>query len=92
MRTDTVSHESAEGTETGPDDTLIAAINYIPNRRLIIAAGKLAKAEQERLERELGLQDGCRRPKRTPGGYFPLTKGRGGLQEPSPRTCAPPPF
>jgi hypothetical protein len=29
-----------------------------PNRQLIAAAGRLARAEQERLEKELGLQDG----------------------------------
>ena len=29
-----------------------------PNRRQIVAAGRLARAEQERLEKELGLRDG----------------------------------
>jgi hypothetical protein len=37
-------------------------IEYVPNRRVVITAGKCARAEQQRLEKELGLQDG-----RTPG-------------------------
>jgi hypothetical protein len=50
--------------ETESDDE---TIDHCPHRQRIIAAAKLAKAEQERLEREYGLRDG-RRPKRTPGG------------------------
>jgi hypothetical protein len=45
-------------------------IEYVPHRQQITAAGRLAKAEQRRLERETGLQDG-RTPKPDPGGYFP---------------------
>jgi hypothetical protein len=47
-------------------------IDYTPNRRLITEAGKLARAEQERLEKEYRLQDGrTRRPKtEDPGGFF----------------------
>jgi hypothetical protein len=33
-------------------------IEYVPNRRAIITAGKCARTEQQRLEKELGLQDG----------------------------------
>ena len=42
-----------------------------PHRRLIIEAGKLARAEQERLERELGRPP---RPKRDPRWVF--SRGR----------------
>ena len=52
-------------TPDHPEDEMI----YPPNRHVIIVAGKWARAEQERLEREYGLQDGRR--KRTPGGTFP---------------------
>jgi hypothetical protein len=45
-------------------------IEYVPHRQQIAAAGKRAKAEQARLEKETGLKDG-RTPKRDPGGYFP---------------------
>ena len=45
------------------DHDPVAAIDHIPNRRLIIEAGKRARAEQERLERDFRLQDG-----RTPRG------------------------
>jgi hypothetical protein len=60
MRNDTVSQESAEGMETGPinptsDDEVIFST---PNRQRIIVAGKCARAEQARLEKVLGLQDG----------------------------------
>jgi hypothetical protein len=65
--------------ETESDDE---TIDHCPHRQRIIAAAKLAKAEQERLEREYGLRDG-RRPKRTPGGYFDNTKARADPQEPS---------
>jgi hypothetical protein len=34
---------------------------YTPNRRAVITAGKCARAEQERLEREYRLRDGRRR-------------------------------
>jgi hypothetical protein len=44
-------------------------IEYVPHRQQIAAAGRLARAEQERLEKETGLQDG-RTPKRDPGGIF----------------------
>jgi hypothetical protein len=67
-------------------------IIFPPNRRLIIQAGKLARAEQERLEREYRLRDGRRPKTEDPGGYFQLTKAPAGLQEPSPRTYAPPGF
>jgi hypothetical protein len=62
MRNGTVSQESAEGMETGPtsDDEVIA---YTAHRRLIAEAGRLARAEQQRLEKELGLLDG-RTPRR----------------------------
>ena len=57
MRNDTVSQESAARAETGPtsDD-----IDYFPtpHRELVAAAGRLARAEQQRLEKELGLQNG----------------------------------
>jgi hypothetical protein len=45
-------------------------IEYVPHRRQIAAAGKLARVEQARLERETGLENG-RMPKRDPRGYFP---------------------
>jgi hypothetical protein len=45
MRTETVSQKSAEETE-------IETIDHCPHRARIIEAGKLARAEQERLERE----------------------------------------
>jgi hypothetical protein len=38
------------------DSTLIAAINYIPNRRLVVAAGRLARAEQQQLQLRDGRQ------------------------------------
>jgi hypothetical protein len=60
MRNETVSHESAESIEIGPitpesGDEIIA---YPRNSRLIIEAGKRARAEQALLEREYQLQDG----------------------------------
>jgi hypothetical protein len=57
MRNDTVSQESAEGMETGPisDDE---PVYFTPNQQRIIAAGKLARAEQQRLERECRLLRG----------------------------------
>ena len=54
MRNEAVSHESAEGIETGLDDQII----FPPNRPMIIEAGKLARAEQDRLERQYELQNG----------------------------------
>ena len=33
-------------------------IEYVPHRQQIAAAGKLARVEQARLERELGLENG----------------------------------
>ena len=44
MTNETVSQPEAGDAEMG--------LFYTPNRRLIIAAGKLARAEQERLERQ----------------------------------------
>jgi hypothetical protein len=41
--------------ETGPDDETIFTT---PHRQLIRQAGRLARAEQQRLEKELGLQGG----------------------------------
>ena len=67
-------------------------IIFPPNRRLIIQAGKLARAEQERLEREYRLRDGRRPKTEDPGGYFQLTKAPAGLQEPSPPHIRPPWF
>ena len=60
MRNDTVSQESPDGMETGPikpesDDEIIYST---PHRELVAAAGRLARAEQQRLEKELGLQNG----------------------------------
>ena len=60
MRNGTVSQESAAGAETGPinpesDDEIIYSM---PHRELIAAFGRLARAEQQRLEKELGLQNG----------------------------------
>ena len=47
-------HCDGLGGPTSDDET----IEYVPNRRVVITAGKCARAEQERLEKELGLQDG----------------------------------
>jgi hypothetical protein len=60
MQNDTVSQESAAGAETGPesDETIYST----PHRELIRQAGRLARAEQERLERESRLLRG-----QTPG-------------------------
>ena len=60
MRNEAVSQESPEGMEIGPitpgsDDEIIFTT---PHRELIRQAGRLAAAEQRRLERLLGLQDG----------------------------------
>jgi hypothetical protein len=60
MRNEAVSQESPDGMETGPinpdpDDEVIA---YTAHRQLVILAGKCAQAEQRRLEKQLGLQDG----------------------------------
>jgi hypothetical protein len=69
------------------DSTLIAAINYIPNRRLVVAAGRLARAEQQQLQLRDGRQG--RGLKRTPRGYFSGTKGRGRPLEATPRVNTP---
>jgi hypothetical protein len=61
-----------------------------PQRSDPHAAGKLAKAEQERLALEYRLRDG-RRPQTEDPGVFSADKGRAGLQEPSPCTNTPPP-
>jgi hypothetical protein len=45
-------------------------IESVPHRQQIAAAGKLARAEQARLEKETVLENG-RTPKPDPGGYFP---------------------
>jgi hypothetical protein len=47
-------HCDGLGGPTSDDET----IEHVPNRRVVITAGKCARAEQERLEKELGLQDG----------------------------------
>jgi hypothetical protein len=49
--------------------------NFPPNRRLIIQAGKLARAEQARLEREYRLRDGRRPKTEDPGGIFSADEG-----------------
>jgi hypothetical protein len=69
MRNEAVSQESTEGMETGPESD---DIGYFPtpHRELVAAAGRLARVEQARLEKLLGLLDG-RTPKPDPGGYFP---------------------
>ena len=46
-------------TDNHDDDE---TIEYVPNRRVVITAGKCARAEQERLEQLYQLQGG-----RTPG-------------------------
>jgi hypothetical protein len=48
-----------ESDDIGTD---VWAVAYIPNRRLIAELGRQARAEQERLERQLRLRNG-----RTPG-------------------------
>jgi hypothetical protein len=53
MRTGTVSQESPEGIES--DDEVISSI---PHRELVAAAGKLARGEQAKLEKVLGLVNG----------------------------------
>jgi hypothetical protein len=57
MRDDTVSQESTEGTETGPESD---DIDYFPtpHRQLVAVAGRLARAEQQRLERQYQLANG----------------------------------
>ena len=55
MRNDTVSQESPEGMETGPDDEPVYST---PHRELVTTAGRLARAEQARLEKLLGLENG----------------------------------
>jgi hypothetical protein len=72
--------------ETESDDEIIF---LTPNRQLIAKAGRLARAEQERLEQEYRLQDGRRRPKRRTRGVFSSDKRPAGLQEPSPCTNVP---
>jgi hypothetical protein len=46
----TPDHPAETPDHPAEDDVII----YTPHRQLIVAAGKLARAEQERLERELG--------------------------------------
>ena len=81
-------HRDGLGPTTPESDDEI--IFTTPHRRLIAAAGKLAKAEQERLALEYRLRDG-RRPQTEDPGVFSADKGRAGLQEPSPCTNTPPP-
>jgi hypothetical protein len=49
--------QHVDGDESGPttDDEVIA---YTAHRQLVILAGKCARAEQQRLERLLGLENG----------------------------------
>jgi hypothetical protein len=47
-------HCDGLGGPTSDDET----IEYVPHRQQIAAFGRLAKAEQGRLEKQLGLQDG----------------------------------
>jgi hypothetical protein len=56
MRNEAVSQESAEGMETGPESDDEAIVYTSHHRELIRQAGRLAKAEQERLERESRLR------------------------------------
>jgi hypothetical protein len=89
MLTRTVSQESADDTETDPDD----GINYYPtaHRFLIAAAGRLARAEQQLLTAVPARQ----RPDATAGlrkgkpGVFRSYKGRAVSPEPSPCTNTP---
>jgi hypothetical protein len=62
----TPDHPAETPDHPAEDETIYST----PHRRLIIEAGKLARAEQERLERETVLEKG-RTPKPDPGGYFP---------------------
>ena len=58
MLNGTVSQELAAKAETGPeldDETILLDT---PDRELVAAAGRLARAEQQRLEKELGLVNG----------------------------------
>jgi hypothetical protein len=64
--TDTAHNPDHPASSQLDDET----IEYVPNRHAVITAGKCARIEQARLEKELGLQDG-RTPKPDPGGYFP---------------------
>ena len=48
---------SSNAPSTSHNDT-DETIEYTANRQRIIVAGKCARAEQERLEKELGLQNG----------------------------------
>jgi hypothetical protein len=63
--TDTAHNPDHPASSQLDDET----IEYVPHRRQIAAAGKLARVEQARLERETGLENG-RTPKREPGGIF----------------------
>jgi hypothetical protein len=53
MRNGTVSQESAAGPELDDEP-----VYFTPNQQRIIRAGELARAEQERLERESRLLRG----------------------------------
>jgi hypothetical protein len=64
-----------------PDGSLSAMVNLT---RAKDALAHVRQDEPRETQRAAGQ-------KRTPRGYFPLTKGRAGLQEPSPCTYAPPP-
>jgi hypothetical protein len=61
------AHDPVGPTTPESDDE---SIFPTPNRRLIIEAGKLARAEQARLEKEYRLQAGRRPKTEDPGGIF----------------------
>ena len=91
MRNEAVSHKSAEGIETGLDDQII----FPPNRPMIIEAGKLARAEQDRLERQYELQNGQTprgRAKTATRGVFIPDKTRGAGFRSHPHEQTPRPF
>ena len=56
MRNEAVSQESAAGAETGMESD--EPVYSTPHRELVAAAGRLARAEQEHLEKLLGLDNG----------------------------------
>jgi hypothetical protein len=65
--TETAHRTTAESTTRKPTD---AAFCSAERTTLVGSTGKCARAEQERLERDTGLENG-RTPKRDPRGYFP---------------------
>jgi hypothetical protein len=56
MLNGTVSQESAAKAETGPESD--EPIYFTPHRQRIIRAGECARLEQQRLEKQLGLENG----------------------------------